>query len=132
MQNIIFLFLMLCHDEMWRPKTCSNIKCTCSMVEYVQHIILHVHLYSNVTAKIFNLLLDHFLHYLVRLPIKFDDGNNIPLNSLWLQNTNSSNCLLSTSILLPFESIYHREMSTYWSHTLTIEFTRFMSWYNAE
>lgn len=72
------------------------------------------------------------LHYLVRLPIKFDDGNNFPLNSLRLENTNSSNCQLSTSILLPFESIHQREMSTYSSHTLTIKFTKFISGYNTE
>lgn len=54
------------------------------------------------------------------------------LNSLRLQNTNSSNCQLSTSILLPFESIHQREMSTYSSHTLTIKFTKFISGYNTE
>lgn len=31
-----FSFIMLCHDKTWGPKTCSNIKCTCSMVQYVQ------------------------------------------------------------------------------------------------
>lgn len=104
-----------------RVKLISILLCKC--------IILHIYIvmYSkNIQFVAF------FLHYLVRLPIKFDDGNNIPLNSLRLENTNSSNCQLSTSILLPFESIHQREMPTYLSHTLTIKFTKFISGYNTE
>lgn len=64
-----------------RVKLISILLCKC--------IILHIYIvmYSkNIQFVAF------FLHYLVRLPIKFDDGNNIPLNSLRLENTNSSNC----------------------------------------